>query len=337
VNRAQLTLPRSTKLADLNGIDVRRATEGAAACSDDTPINRWFLAPVLNTIAKDGDLFWMVYEDLAAADLPTYEAIVFESSATPQSFGYTGTFTKTMVKTERDVKGFWDIKSSDIQVVAMHGTVLFDEARVAATYEFVYGVPAPIAAQLASILHDALESSVTMKDGNYALWTFNSVSFRAPELGLPPKIVMGDGILEGYEAVGLGDVAPQAIFAHEYAHQIQFIKEWGLTGSNVTPAAATRYTELMADAMAGYYLTHSRGATMNRKRVEEFLNAFYQIGDCAVTDPGHHGTPTQRMASARFGFAVADEAQKQGHILSSDEFLARFNAAYGSILSARSF
>ena len=60
----------------------------------------------------------------------------------------------------------------------------------------------------------------------------------------------------------------------------------------------TRYTELMADAYSAYYLTHKRGAAMNRHRVAGFLEVFYQIGDCAYTNNGHHGTPNQRMNAA---------------------------------------
>ena len=33
---------------------------------------------------------------------------------------------------------------------------------------------------------------------------------------------MGDGILDGFKAVGFDDVALPAIFAHEFAHHIQY-------------------------------------------------------------------------------------------------------------------
>jgi hypothetical protein len=89
----------------------------------------------------------------------------------------------------------------------------------------------------------------------------------------------------------------------------------------------------MADAMSAYFLTHKRGMTMNRHRVTEFLGAFYQIGDCGFTSPGHHGTPNQRMKAAQFGFDVADSAQKQGHILSSEEFYRLFVAGYANIIA----
>src|SRR6185436_3310613 len=97
-------------------------------------------------------------------------------------------------------------------------------------------------------VRDALASSTTMNGGNYAFWTFNSVSFRYP--GLPDKIVMGDGLLEGLAAVGFGDVAPQALFAHEFAHQIQYENDYFDDLGAVSGPEAGRYRELMADAMA---------------------------------------------------------------------------------------
>ena len=62
--------------------------------------------------------------------------------------------------------------------------------------------------------------------------------------------------------------------------------------------------------------------------MSSFLSVFFQIGDCAFTDPNHHGTPLQRMRAAQFGFDVADQARKQGHILSSEEVHTLFVAAY---------
>jgi hypothetical protein len=237
-----------------------------------------------------------------------------------------------MVKVERDVKSFWDIPSAQIQVVAMHGTMLLDTKRVSQTYQALFGVTDPAEADYyAGLVRDALLASTTMNGGNDALWTFNSVSFRYP--GLPDKIVMGDGILEAYAQIGFADIAPQAIFAHEFAHQIQYEKEYFDDLGKVSAAEATRYTELMADAMAGYYLTHARGEALNQKRVEQFLQVFYQIGDCAFTNPGHHGTPNQRMKAAQFGFTVADEFQKQGHILTSQEFRDKFFANYGTLVA----
>ena len=276
------------------------------------------------------------------ADLvPTYEALIFQTTATPQFFGYNGEYTQRMKKTEKDVKRFWDIKSDDIQVLAMHGTVLADPSRTVPTYQsdIFLGLDNATAQTWASEVRTVMLTEPTVNGGNHPLFTFNAFAISAPELGIPDKIVMGDGILDGYKAVGFDDVALQAVFAHEFGHHIQYERGYldelppGANPTTVDDAELTRHNELMADAFSAYYLTHSRGASMNQKRVAEFLQVFFQIGDCAFTNPGHHGTPIQRMRAAQFGFDVADQAQKQGHILTAAQFHELFQAKYTTFVA----
>ena len=72
---------------------------------------------------------------------------------------------------------------------------------------------------------------------------------------------------------------------------------------------------------------------MQWKRVKQFLQVFFNIGDCQTTSDGHHGTPNQSMAAAEWAYQVADSAQKQGHILTSQDFTAMFDAALPQILA----
>jgi hypothetical protein len=105
-----------------------------------------------------------------------------------------------------------------------------------------------------------------------------------------------------------------------------------LTGVATAPEV-TRFDELNADFMAAYFMTHKHGASANKFRVQEFLNAFFQIGDCAFTNAGHHGTPNQRMKAAQLGFDLADQAQKQGQIMTADQAYAVFLANYAAIIA----
>ncbi|HEX6053418.1 MAG TPA: hypothetical protein VFZ21_29320 [Gemmatimonadaceae bacterium] len=324
--------PRS----DLRAVDFSRAIDPSDyVCTPGSPVISW-LNGEIGRVAQAGEIAILaeLVNEWAAADVPVLEAWAFETPATPQYFGYNGEFTEVVRKAERDVKHFWAIPSDDIQLLAMHGSVLLDVQKVSATYQFVFGVPEPFATQFATHVRNLVLAAPSLNGGNYPYFTFNAVSFPA-QLGRPDKIVMGDGVLAGFDAIGLGDVAPPAIYVHEFAHQIQFEKGYdndplATTGST---AEQTRYLELMADAFSGYYLTHKRGAAMNRKRVEQFLQIYFQLGDCAFASAGHHGTPNQRLAAARFGFTVADEAQKQGHILTPDQFHARFLAYYSTIIA----
>lgn len=338
LQRGPIRLP-SARLSDQDFADAahRAINPNDYVCPPSTPVIDWYLGKVFEVINQEPAIFNLLYNQLLADLIPTYDALVFQTNATPQYFGYNGQYTKIMVKTDRDVKRFWDIYSADIQLIGMHGTMLLDVDRVAAVYEspLVFGLPPALADLFASLIRDAMLQSQTLNGGNHPLFSFNAFAFSAANLGIPDKIIMGDGILAGYEALGFQDVAPQAVYAHEFAHHIQFENDYfddplATTGSG---AERTRYTELMADAMSAYYLTHSRGAAMNRKRVVQFLEVFFEIGDCAFTNNGHHGTPNQRMKAAQLGFDIAAAAQKQGHILTSEEFHDRFVAAYPGIVA----
>lgn len=331
-----LTLPSSALLSDGDFADAARDAIDPAdyVCTPSSPVLDWYRASVLNVRAQEPAIFTALLS-LRATSLPMFDALYLQTDDTPQYFGYNGEYTHVLRKTERDAKRFWDIYSDDIQLIGMHGTMLQDAERVAATYQTVFRFPPALAAAFASRVGTAVRASQTLEGGNHPLFSFNAFALTTNGGPIPDKIVMGDGILAGYEAVGFGDVAPQAIYAHEFAHHIQFENgyfrdPYATAGDR---AERTRYTELMADALSAYYLTHKRGATMNRKRVEQFLQVFFQIGDCGFRNPGHHGTPNQRMAAARFGFELAHQAHKQGHILSSAEAHARFVAAYPRLIA----
>jgi hypothetical protein len=337
LRRDRLRLPATLRMSDRRLADpARRAINpGDYVCPASTPATDWFLTEVFEFINREPALFQILYVTNFADLIPQYEALFFETTATPQYFGYTGEYTQVLTKTERDVKRFWDIYSRDIQLIGFHGTVLQDLDRTAATYEILFGESHAAALSRATAVRNALLQSEVLDGGNHPLFSFNAFAISTTNGSIPDKIVVGDGVLEGYAAIGFGDVAPQAIYAHEFGHHIQyengyFDDPFATTGD---AAEQTRYTELMADAFSAYYLTHKRGAAMNRKRVEQFLQVFFNTGDCAFADPGHHGTPNQRMAAARFGFAIAAQAQKQGHILTSEQFHALFVAAYPGLIA----
>ena len=336
-DRAPLTLPASVLSVEKVFVESGRQAinRNDYVCSEqNSPVVQYMYDELYATIAKESSLFFSIY-NIYGDLIPTYEALYLLTSATPQTFGYNGQFTSAIVNTERDIKSFWDIYSDDIQVVAMHGSMLLDQKRVANTYEKIFGFSPTVAAAYAKTIYDALSASKTMNGGNFAFFTFNAFAFSTYGGPFPDKIVMGDGILESYAAIGFGDVAPQAIFAHEFAHHIQYENGYfnDLASPRYSEAEQTRYTELMADAYAAYYLTHSRGAAMNRKRVEQFHDVFFQIGDCSFKSDGHHGTPNQRRAAAAFGFQLAADAQRQGQILTSDAFHDLFVAAYPTIIA----
>jgi hypothetical protein len=82
-------------------------------------------------------------------------------------------------------------------------------------------------------------------------------------------------------------------------------------------------------------MTHIGGAQANPQRVRDFLQVYFQIGDCSFGSAGHHGTPNQRLAAATFGFRMADEDLRiyGGRIRSTEEFHDRFLRRYPVLIA----
>ncbi|WP_157630662.1 hypothetical protein [Kribbella catacumbae] len=286
--------------------------------------------PVVDAISV-GVADWTFEQRLAALyallfDIPMTEA-TYLSTPGPYTFGATGAYSKKATEAFKTLKMFWDIKSEDIELVPAHGRMLLDQPRVTKVFTTLYGQPADLSANTAAFIATQLDTAAT-KYGDHPIFTFNAYAnslegVPMPGVGLvPDRIVMGDGVQDGFGLVGLGDVTSQAIIGHEFGHHIQF--EQGLFTSTLPAPEATRRTELMADAFSAYFLTHVRGENMKWQRVQHFTQMFAQIGDCGFSEPGHHGTPNQRTRAALWGFSLADTARVQGHILPSKPFAQRF-------------
>lgn len=320
IEKSSLLLKQHPEYRDL----IRQALAiTPTPCDANTLINQW-----LDQELADWDndvIFFAIITGML--DFPTYDALLFENSSANQYFGVNGEYTQRITKTFKDLKHFWNIQSDGIVLAGMHGAMLRDRNKLIRIDMILFGDSQPVAEFWADLILDLLATVPQYRNGDHPIFTFNAFaqeSFNFPPYGIiPDKIVMGDGIMDAYTGIGFGDVAPQAILAHEFGHHIQF--QLDLFG-NVSSPEATRRTELMADAYSAYYLSHSRGASMQWKRVQQFLQVFFHIGDCSFTSNNHHGTPTQRMAAAQWGYSVADNAQKQGHILTAEAFTALFEA-----------
>ncbi len=300
---------------------VARAINGADYECGPTAIDSYIQSIIQDWTADDFDLYFFL-----GAYVVLDAVYVYDNEDGGQYYGPEGQFTNQMNRTFKDILRFWNIPT-DILLRDAHGTVFNDVEKVT-NLLLLYGFPAVDAAFFADLLRTVYGSD-KYDNFNHPLLSFNAFAAPADDFfGTPKKIVMGDGIMTAYEELGYGDVAPQAILAHEYGHHVQFAKNVVFLN---TPES-TRRTELMADALAAYYLTHKKGATMNWKRVQQFLQVFFSIGDCQFASPGHHGTPNQRMKAAAFGYNTANDTKKKGKVLSAEEFISLFEAELPSLI-----
>jgi len=253
-----------------------------------------------------------------------------------QYFGEDGDYTKLMVKRERELASFWNMEDL-ITVKGQHTASLDNKDVWVDVLTTFYGYRN----QDGSFENLTEEQASAIADDYLA---FNDLSPNLPEnpyfatdgfASGNRTIVIGDGLVGWLAEAGVDEgIVWTGILAHEWAHQVQFLNypTWYPQGADPDRATATRYTELEADFLAAYYMTHKRGATYNQKRVEEFYSLFFQIGDCGFASAGHHGTPLQRMRAANLGFDLANSAQKQGHIMTQQEAHEYFVAHVAGIL-----
>ena len=281
--------------------------------------------PLLNDLYY---LFGSAYIDIfyLYSDLNLYSAY-FDTSE-DQYFGSNGEYTRLVAKRKRELERFFGMPGQ-VQINGQHSSTLNDREKLADVYEIMgTDITSREEAYAAAdqILYINTFSDLIPES------PFFSVDGFATSFGL---IVLGDGLVQMVSEAGVDtDITYTGILAHEWAHQVQFanFSSWYPEGGDADPAATTRHTELEADFIASYYMTHKRGATYNWKRVEQFFNLFFQIGDCSFDSAGHHGTPAQRLEAARLGYELAQTEQKQGHILSENELHQYFMANVGAIV-----
>ncbi len=298
-------------------------------CSQNTQLNRWLDGELADW---DDDVFFFAIAT-GMLDFPTYDALLFENSSANQYFGLKGEYTQTLTKTFKGLKGFWDIQSNGMVLAGMHGSMLRDRERLIRIDKIIYGDSQAVAEYYADLILELLRTVPQYRNGDHPIFTFNAFAqptFNFPPYGVVPfKIVMGDGILQANTAIGYGDVAPQAILAHEYGHQVQF--QVGVFTDESSPEA-TRRTELMADAFSVYFLAHPKGAAIPWQQARQFLLVFYNVGDCQFTSDGHHGTPWQRLNAAEWAYQQVNNGQKQISILPSRTFVKLFDAQLPAIV-----
>ena len=269
---------------------------------------------------------------------PEVYTVLFDNDPSDTEIGANGEHTREQVKRHKDNRRFWDADIDDVQLHGMHGADIADDAKMVPVVTWLLEVPPAIAQEIVDMIQELIETDPTV-GYDHPVFSLNAfaVSFEGEEVFpgfgvIPDKIVMGDGLLQMVTDIGLGGVGPDLIHAHEFGHHVQF--EIGAFDTDITdPAEATRRTELMADAFAGYNLAHARGASFQTKRIVDAVELSFNAGSCDFDSPGHHGTPNQRAAAATWGADLAQRKGPRGKILSPETLQELFDAALPSIVA----
>lgn len=273
-----------------------------------TPFDDVINASIQSNIDQLGADFFGLY-----AQMNFFYTLTDESR---QYFGKRGQYTFLVKRFTKGLERFWKMRK-EVSVRGQHNRTLNDKEKIIDILNFWFIVEPGEPELLADFFVDVVNPESTFLIET-PLISFDGFAIALDgAFGQGDIIVIGDGLVELASEAGVETrIVWKGILSHEWAHQIQFnnFDVWYPDGAADNVPEATRTTELEADYFTGYYLTHRMGGTHSWYRTKQFLELFYNIGDCSFESDGHHGTPQQRMEAAKRGYKLAKRNfRKRGH------------------------
>mmetsp|Transcript_12913 Transcript_12913/g.27457 ORF Transcript_12913/g.27457 Transcript_12913/m.27457 type:complete len:732 (-) Transcript_12913:141-2336(-) len=323
--------------------DVRHLLRSLVECT--SPLIEWST----DLIHQMGYSTYKELFDNQILQMPYIYKHYIDKNNAGESFGTDGKYTKELLEKHQRTMAFWteadiddSISTDDILLLSMHGEDLLDMDKLVPTVQRMFDF---------EDVNDVVAFASTIRDfvaalpegGGNPLLTMNAIATRAarrrdlPIDGLRDSIVVGDGVLRFLEDTGLASSGPEFVHAHEFGHHLQFEMDAAMRSSRYAGTGGyaddgdARRKEMMADAIAAYFLAHDRGGNMGEEEIEEFVATSYATGDCSVMDEDHHGTPEQRKCAAAWGASQA--APDGGGLVDPEAFVREFDEVYGRILA----
>ncbi|MFD2472875.1 hypothetical protein [Amycolatopsis silviterrae] len=241
------------------------------------------------------------------------------SDKTPQVFGTDGQYTPRATSTIDKLRGFWDIESWNVQLVAWKGTDLGSQERTTQTFKL--GLDPKRAAEAGALATKVLYEVPGLQGGRHPLLTLNAFSAPAESLG-GKRIMLGDGLLDVVNHLGFDDVSVEAVVGHEYGHQVDF-------AHNNYPENES--SEMGPDAYGGYFGAHAKGEAWNARTQQEVTYLDASIGDCQHS----HGTPDQRKAAGAWGEKQAVSQNNPNRIVPTVKMIEQFQKVYPKLMQPK--
>ena len=246
-------------------------------------------------------------------------------------FGIDGQYTHEINNIHEQAQDFWSDTGvdDDIELLCAHGYDLADsDDKLIPTLEVMFGSQYNDQYTIQDHAND-IQDLITRLPNSYdfPLLTYNAFATDAKN-DRPSSIIIGDGYFEFQQSVGLESEGPEYAVTHEHAHHLQFllndINDYTPEDDEeytTTPASQkTRREELMADAFSAYFLAHDSGGRMSSKEISNIHTISYSVGDCALLNDDHHGTPSQRQCATRWGASLSQDEDDIDLIELQDRF-----------------
>ncbi|WP_228708243.1 hypothetical protein [Amycolatopsis keratiniphila] len=235
------------------------------------------------------------------------------SDKTAQVFGTDGQYTARANATIKKLRDFWDIEGRNIQLIAWKGTDAGNKTKMEQT--FALGFPPAVARKAAALANKVLFEVPALRGGRDPLLTLNAFSLSAAEPG-GKRVVLGDGMLDAFGAIGFDDVSVETALSHEYGHQLDYAHH----------NSPTDKSKIMGpDAYSGYFVAHPEGGAFDSRSQQEVTHLYSALGVCGSTVLG---TSDQRKAASAWGESQADP----NRIIPSAEMISKFRQEYPKLV-----
>ncbi|GAB3362105.1 hypothetical protein [Amycolatopsis echigonensis] len=246
-------------------------------------------------------------------------ASVVANDKSPQVFGTDGQYTPRATAAIDKLRGFWDIESWNIQLVAYKGTDAASPEKMKET--FARGFAPERAAAAGALASKVVHEVPALQGGRNPLLSGNAFA-APPDSAGGKRILLGDGLLDLVGQDGFGDVSVEGILGHEYGHHVDFAHD---------NSPSDESGEMGPDAYAGYFLAHAKGAAWDARAQQEFAYLSASIGDCEHS----HGTPAQRKAAGTWGEQQALKQDNPNKIVPSATVIEKFQKEYPKLMKSQ--
>lgn len=314
-----------------------------------SPLQKWFVSHI-ESIGVD------TWEDMNAYNITSlayyYKHHVSGDDGTAEFFGKFGDRTDEMLANHHKLTTFWAaseseqdftteneasaLASNDILLLGMHGIDLADNDVLDATLQQIHQIDYDDAVYLRTTIQKIIDRLPDQY--NNPLLTANAMAIQSlnPDGSNTERdsIIIGDGIFEFLDWLGLGDHGPFYIHSHEFGHHLQYnLQIDDSIGDGTTIAVVTRWWEMMADSFGSYFNAHSLGGAMDYTTLLNVHRAAFSMGDCEDLIGTHHGTPRQRECASNYGADLALVSfYDGGYILPPVSLQQVFNEQYSSLV-----
>lgn len=298
-------------------------------CSPASPIESYVHDLLSPLDANDIATFFLLREVIPISQFIIDYKIIWDQDDSDDYIGINGAQTQKFMSLLQHQRLFWNLSYDNILLQGLHGAILADLDEIVAFLNVAYKVDLRTGREIVEIIQQLLDTSSLGFE--FPLWTFTVYSFQGhkEEFGsIPPKVCIGDGLLDFFNYARLSEIGGTISVALETARHVQD----QLSSDPDYPLLPRDKTEklFMGDVVAGYYLSHPRGASVEAAWISKFYQTSFDP-QCHLqqrSSASQGNIVMTRNDAVQWGSKLAQAVRGKGMIRTARDVLDAFHDQY---------